>query len=153
MRPSRSSRTSQCAGALLMLLLALATAAPTPVFAQVETGQIAGTVSDPQGAVVAGASITVTSKGTGALRTATTTGDGLYTVPSLQPGAYEVKIEASGFGVRTVPVQVSVGTKTTVDVELAVTTSEKIDVVAGDSGVQVNTENQTLQTVVTERQI
>jgi hypothetical protein len=122
--------------------------------AQTETGVVAGTVTDPQGAVVAGAAVTVTSRDSGATRTATTTGEGNYVITNLRPGNYEVKIEGAGFSSRTVPVQVTVGTRTTVDVELAVSgAGEAIDVVAGEQGVQVNTENQVLQTTVSERQL
>src|SRR2546430_1768770 len=57
---------------------------------QTETGQITGKVVDPNGAVVAKASVTVKSKSTGATRTATSSADGFYTVTNLQPGIYEV---------------------------------------------------------------
>ncbi len=138
-------------GTLLVLLLALVS---VPAYAQVETGQIAGTVSDPQGAVVAGAAITVTSKDTGSTRNTTTTGDGAYGVPNLQPGNYVLSVSGPGFAPKSVPVRVSVGTRTTVDVELAVSGGgETVDIVAGDAGVQVNTSNQTLSTIVTEKQI
>jgi len=134
---------------LLALLLL-----PSAAFAQVETGQISGTVTDPQGAVISGATVTVTSKDTGSTRTSKTSGDGNYNVTNLQPGVYEVKVEGAGFGARTIPAKVSVGTATTVDATLDVGGSvASVDVVAGDSGVQVNTENQTLQTVVSEREI
>ena len=141
------------AGGVLPLLLALLLL-PSAALAQTETGQIAGTVTDPQGAVVAGAAVTSTSRETGATRTTTTSADGNYTIANLPPGTYEVKIEGAGFAARTVPVQVTVGTRTTVDVELAVTAaSEAVDVIAGEQGIQVNTENQTLQTVVSEKEI
>jgi hypothetical protein len=142
------------ARALPILVLAFAMVFQGVALAQTETGQITGTVSDPQGAVVAGATVTVTNNDTGAIRTSQTTGEGTYLVPSLQPGNYDVKIESSGFAARTVPVRVTVGTKVTVDVELVVSGGgEAVDIVAGDQGVQVNTENQVLATVVTEKQI
>ncbi|MBK6313879.1 MAG: carboxypeptidase regulatory-like domain-containing protein [Blastocatellia bacterium] len=145
---------TQAASIMLALLVVLTAVFQTPVYAQVETGQIAGTVADPQGAVIAGATIVVQSKGTGATRTQKSMGDGSYIFSNLQPGDYEVRVEGSGFGAKTVPVRVTVGTKTTVDVALDVTgTGEVVDVVAGDQGVQVNTENQVLSTVVSEKQI
>ena len=141
-------------GCVLALVLAMMSALQTPAFAQVETGQIAGVVSDPQGAVVAGAAITATSKDTGAVRTTTSTGDGAYIIPNLQPGNYEIAVAGQGFATKTIPVRVSVGTKTSVDVELAVSGGgETVDIVAGEQGVQVNTDNQTLSTIVTEKQI
>jgi len=149
-----SPRSSRRASILLALLVVVAPSFGRVAFAQTETGQVTGTVTDPQGAVVAGANITVASKDTGAMRSATTTGEGNFTVTNLKPGNYDVKVEGAGFAARLVPVQVTVGTKTTVDVELAVSGGgESVDVVAGDQGVQVNTETQTLQTAVSERQV
>src|SRR4051794_37249313 len=149
-----SPRSSRRASILLALLVVVAPSFGRVAFAQTETGQVTGTVTDPQGAVVAGANITVASKDTGAMRSATTTGEGYFTVTNLKPGNYDVKVEGAGFAARLVPVQVTVGTKTTVDVELTVSGGgESVDVVAGDQGVQVNTETQTLQTAVSERQV
>ncbi len=150
----RHPRVLRSVGSLLTLLLAVTMVLQGAASAQTETGQVTGTVTDPQGAVVAGATVTVSSKDTGAMRTATTTGEGNFTVTNLKPGPYDVKVEGAGFSPRTVPVQVTVGTKTTVDLELAVSgAGESVDIVAGDAGVQVNTETQTLQTTVTERQV
>jgi hypothetical protein len=61
------------------------------------TGQINGIVTDVQGGVLPGVTIEVTSAATGAVRTATTTEDGVYTVPLLQPGIYTVRATLPGF--------------------------------------------------------
>jgi len=126
---------------------------PSVAMAQTETGQISGTVTDPQGAVVAGATITATEKATNAPRTATTSGEGNFLITNLKPGNYEVQFQAAGFANKMVPVAVNVGSKTTIDVELSITSTETIDVIAGEAGVQVNTSNEQIQTVVSERQI
>jgi protocatechuate 3,4-dioxygenase beta subunit len=68
-----------------------------PAFAQNNKGTIVGTVKDPSGAVVAGATVTVTNTETGEAREATTGDDGTYTVPSIDPGQYRVEIVAPGF--------------------------------------------------------
>src|SRR4051812_46227765 len=111
MKPFRQCTASRAISGLLTLMLALLLV-PGTALAQVETGQITGTVTDPQGAVIPGANVTITSTGTGATRSVTTTGDGTYNITNLQPGSYEVKIEGAGFGTRTIPAQVSVGTAT-----------------------------------------
>ncbi len=153
MRPTRQCITTRVVSGMLTLLLAVFLV-PRATFAQVETGQLSGTVTDPQGAVISGATVTVTSKGTGATRTVKTTGDGTYNVTNLQPGTYQIKVEGAGFGTKTIPAQVSVGTATTVDAQLEVGGSvATVDVVAGEQGIQVNTENQTVQTVVSEKEI
>jgi len=61
------------------------------------SAQISGTVVDPQGAVVPGAKVTATNKATGTVRSATTTSTGNYVIPNLQPGAYDVSVDAKGF--------------------------------------------------------
>lgn len=71
-------------------------AAPAAAFAQA-TGQINGIVTDTSGAVLPGVTVEATNTATGAVRTATTGVDGLYTIPLLQPGRYAVKASLPGF--------------------------------------------------------
>jgi len=66
------------------------------VWAQAYTS-LSGTVADPQGAVVANATVTVTNIATGASRSTTTGGDGTFQIPQLSPGTYRVRVEAQGF--------------------------------------------------------
>ncbi|HEY2363382.1 MAG TPA: TonB-dependent receptor [Candidatus Angelobacter sp.] len=61
------------------------------------SAQISGTVVDPQGAVVPGAKVTATNKATGIGRSVTTTSTGNYVIPNLQPGTYDVAVDAKGF--------------------------------------------------------
>src|SRR3954462_7072252 len=61
------------------------------------TGTILGTVLDNSGAVVSGATVTVTNVGTGVINHTKTGTSGDYTVPFLQPGTYRVTVEAQGF--------------------------------------------------------
>src|SRR4051812_41189538 len=63
-----------------------------PLAAQKITGTIRGTVTDPSGAVVAGAQVTITNVNTAASRTANTGAEGFYAFTDLQPGVYNVKI-------------------------------------------------------------
>src|SRR5713226_4794332 len=65
--------------------------------AQTATGQIAGGVSDPSGASVPGADITVTNNATGIQRKAKSNGEGNYTVPLRPPGNYRLVIQKEGF--------------------------------------------------------
>src|SRR6187551_1090239 len=68
-----------------------------PAAAQSVTGTILGTVTDPSGAVVAGAKVTILNEGTGLTRTATSDVSGEYTAPSLPTGRYTVMSEMAGF--------------------------------------------------------
>ena len=133
------------------LLLVLFTATG---MAQTETGQLIGKVSDPNGALVAGATVAIKSINTGRELTAASDEEGSYTVTNLQPGLYDVTINAQGFAPNTQRVQVTVGSKTSVDTALAVTGigGDTVNVVAG-GGVEVNTQNQELSNVVSGTQI
>jgi hypothetical protein len=137
-----------------VVLAALLFALSATAFAQLETGQITGRVSDPNGAVVPGAAVVVKSVETGAERAATSDAEGAYTVTNLQPGLYDVTVTAQNFAKSTQRVQVTVGAKASLETTLSVTAiaGETVNVVAG-SGVEVNTQNQELSTVVSGEQI
>src|SRR5712671_3704101 len=77
---------------LLFSLLCLVAAA----YAQT-LGTITGEVTDASGAVVPGVTITIRNVGTNAARKVITNGEGLYSVPSLQPGVYDLRVEKEGF--------------------------------------------------------
>lgn len=123
-------------------------------FAQTETGQIIGKVTDPSGAVIPNATVKVKSVSTGSERTATTGGDGVYAVTNLLPGNYSVTVQATGFSPVTKQANVTVGSRVDLDVALQVTaiTGEVVEVVA-TGGVEVNTQSQELSTVVSGKQI
>ncbi len=69
----------------------------SPVFGQTTFGSITGTVTDPTGAVIPGAAVSVTNAGTGIERKVTTSAGGVFNVPNLDIGAYRVTVNASGF--------------------------------------------------------
>ena len=68
-----------------------------PLVAQKITGTILGTVTDPSGAAVSGATVTARNTGTGDARTTTTGSAGTYTFPEENPGTYDVTIKAANF--------------------------------------------------------
>jgi hypothetical protein len=68
-----------------------------PVVAQEAGGTIVGTVTDPSGAALASANVTIKNVATGVARNSTTNEDGVYTAPNLIPGTYEITITATGF--------------------------------------------------------
>ena len=93
----------------LRIILCFLVMAAASLAAQTFRGTILGTVTDPTGAVVAGAQVTVKNTGTGQERATTTSADGSYTVPELPIGTYTVTVSQSGF-------QTFVATGVTVDV-------------------------------------
>jgi outer membrane receptor protein involved in Fe transport len=138
----------------IVSVLALLFVFTSVVFGQAETGQITGTVTDSSGAIVAGANVTVLDVNTGAKRTATTNSAGLYTFTNLKPSTYDVVIEGSGFGKFTRRIEVNVGSKNEVSAQMTVAAGgTTVEVTAEAGAAQVNTESQTLSTVVTSTQI
>jgi hypothetical protein len=145
----RSALRSIC---VFSVFLTLALFAGTSL-AQTETGQITGKVTDPGGAIVSGAMISIKSVDTGREITATSNEDGTYTVAALQPGLYDVMVEAGSFKPSTKRVQITVGSKVTVDTQLALSeVSGTVDVTAGE-GVEINTQSQELSNIVSGTQI
>ncbi len=106
-----------CAFALVIL----AAVPVSRVWGQSVTGTILGTVEDSSGAAIPNAEMTITNQDTGVLRTAASTSEGVYNVPSLLPGKYSVAAKAVGFSSAQVKdVEVRVGSDTRVDLKLAV---------------------------------
>jgi hypothetical protein len=100
--------------------------------AQAVYGSILGTVTDPQGAAVAGAKVTVTDQNKGTIQTTTTNESGNYSVTHLIPDPYSVKIEAQGFKSseqRDVTVLADAGSRADLKLELGSTT-ESVEVTA-----------------------
>ena len=122
-------------------------------FAQTETGQIAGTVTDPSGAVVPGATVTVRNTDTNAERNAQTSDTGAYLVTSLEPANYEVTVKSASFQPFTAKVEVTVGGHVTVDAKLSVSGNTQEVEVVGEGGVQVNTQTQELSQMVNTQQL
>jgi outer membrane receptor protein involved in Fe transport len=133
---------------LVLLLVALSGL----VFAQTETGQISGTVTDPSGAVVPNAKVTLTATATDYTRAQQTNSAGLYAFPNLIPGEYQVKVEAAGFNTSAAKVVLTVGARAAVDIKLEVGRTDTV-VQVSESAVQVNTETQTLGTNISTQQI
>ncbi|HWP44547.1 MAG TPA: carboxypeptidase-like regulatory domain-containing protein, partial [Blastocatellia bacterium] len=138
---------------VMVTALILALCPPVRLLAQESTGSIEGLVTDPAGAVIPGAAVIIISKQTGARITLTTTGAGVYVARALQPGDYEVRVEAQGFksGVRDAAVRVGAVTTANFTLEPGLQT-EVVTVQAGEEA-QVNTVENEVYDVVTEAQI
>jgi len=125
-------------------LVAMLFAFSTPLMAQATTGTLKGTVVDPNGAAIAGASVTVKSEATGIEQTTSATSDGLFTVTNLNPGKYTVKVSpGAGFSSKEVTgVDVRIGTETDIKVELAVGVPTETVTVTGNTEEIVQTTSQ-----------
>ena len=124
---------------LVYVLLAL-TAVPTPIYAQVAGATLAGTVTDPSGAVVPNAKVSITNTATGVARDITTDEAGFYSAPNLLPGIYDITAVAPGFST-----YVQKGFTLTVGASLALNisvqvgqVSQQVDVSASAPAVQLS---------------
>jgi len=123
---------------LFLLFLAL------PPLASAQEATIVGTVTDPSGRIVPGASITVTNAQTGAVRTLLTNDAGQYVAPDLPIGKYDLQLESPGFQVEeSKGIVLNVNDRVRVDVQLKIGGKSEVVVVEsngialqGDSGEQ-----------------
>jgi hypothetical protein len=117
------------------------------------TGSIAGAVTDPTGAVVAGATVVVKNNATNQESTVTTTDNGTFNVPALNSGDYTITITASGFKRAVVTeIKVDVGKPSSVNVALEVgAPTESVTVVGTGELLQTQTAN--VASTITGRQI
>jgi hypothetical protein len=133
---------------LSLVLLSSVVSAQTSV----STGGIVGTVTDPTGAIVPDAKVTITNVGTNSAVKLTTTSAGLYNSGSVVPGNYKVRVEAKGFRTSELSMTVEVGSIATGNIKLEVGQESTVVEVHG-AAVVVNTEQATVQGVVTTEQI
>ncbi len=121
---------------------------------QSETGQITVKATDSQSAAVAGATVSVKSASTGAERSGMTNEEGVAIVTNLQPGVYDVTVTGGGFAPFKRQAQVTVGARLSIDAVLSPTAKgETVTIVAGEGGVEINTQTQQLSDTVSQKQI
>jgi outer membrane receptor protein involved in Fe transport len=150
LKSDRQWRPSALFAITLLVLLNITGTA----FAQFEKSTISGTVTDATGAVVSGATVTLTAVGTNAARTAATNASGEYTVTNLSPGSYEVKVSSQGFRDVKQTVQVSPGVRATSDFRLAASAQNTtVEVVADAGNVQVDTQSSAITQVVDAKRV
>ena len=126
---------------------------PSPLFAQVDRGSIVGLVTDPAGARVAGAQVTVSNLATNQSVVVTSDEQGHYAADLLRIGTYSVTVEKPGFQ-RAVQSSVEVGVNQTARVDIALSVgsaTESVQVTAAPPLLQ--TEASSLGTIETERRI
>jgi len=137
---------------LLMILVSVPGAAFLQSQTTISTGSIQGTVTDQSGAVVAGAKVSITNASTARVINVSTTSGGTYASGALTPGNYTVRVEAQGFKTSELQVTVQVGVTASGSVKLQVGQATQVVEVQA-SEIQVNTEQATVQGVLTAQQI
>ncbi len=124
-------------------------------FGQRTTGDIEGTVKDPKGAVVPGASVTLTGVSVGFNRTVQSDSDGVYRFAQIPAGSYKITTAPiSGFAAATMDNITVTPEKTTVaEVTLGVSSVNTVDVSADPLGINVDTTDSKVQTSITSKLI
>jgi hypothetical protein len=122
---------------------------------QAATATLSGSISDPHGAVIAGAQVTATQTGTGLKRETTTNDEGAYTLSNLPPGEYQVRVQATGFAAKVSqsPVVLQVGQHTTLDAQLEINIKEAVVVDLVSEIPLLDTLSSKIDGVVTRREI
>ena len=128
-------------------------AIPALAQSQASSGQIAGTVTDAQGAAIPKATVTATNKNTGMARSSVSNDEGYYAILLLPPGIYNVAAEASGFAASTLrDVEVSVGRTRDINISMGVSgVQEVVSVTAG--AIQVQTSRSEADSVLNQQAI
>ena len=140
--------------------LALALSLPVAAFVfnnaataqSVTAGDIAGTVTDPTGAAIPGATVTATSTTTAAVKTATTGGSGTYRFSLLSPGTYHVTFTGNGFNKAETDIVVSAGVVAEGDAKLQLG-SNNVTVEVTEASPLLQTENAEITTEFSKEQI
>jgi hypothetical protein len=135
-----------------LALLVCTLAMRVPALAQGETtSAIVGSVNDPTGAAIPGATVTVTSAENGLNRSVKTDESGRFSFPQLMPGTYSVKAEADRFAAqRYDSVSAALGQKQTVDFKLGIASASE-EVLVTEQAPLINPENPNVATTLTAR--
>ncbi len=138
---------------MALRIILLVSLFPISLAAQAVTGTILGTVTDDTGAILPGATVTITHTDTGLVRTVVSDSAGEFTAPSLPTGTYQLHAELQGFKAITIPdIRLGVDQRLRFNVKLEVgAVSETITVVGSSPLVQ--TSSSELGTTVDEEQI
>lgn len=147
---SRITLLAVCRAALVALTVALWFS--VSAVAQVDTGAIRGTITDPSGALIVDARVTLVSEATGLTVSATTAKDGTFTFSPVKIGPYSLSVEASGFKKAATHVTVNVQEQARADFQLvAGAVTETVEVTSALP--QLQTQDASVGTVATTEEI
>ncbi len=144
-----ASRTHTCVRHLVVIALVLLFLGSV---AYAQNAEITGVISDPQGASVPDAAISVRNENTGIDRNTVTTNTGNYNVPSLQPGTYTIRVQKDGFqATERTGITILAATVNRIDLGLTVGHLNEVVTVNGDEVILQTTGSQLGATVDRER--
>jgi hypothetical protein len=132
----------------VMAILALAILSPCQASAQVSGAALSGTITDPSGAAVPNAKVTITNTATGVSRDDATDAAGFFSVPNLLPGPYSVTVSAAGFSTtKSSDIVLTVGSSQTLNLSLKIGEANQTVEVTGAAAL-VQLSNSTMKSEV-----
>jgi len=150
-RPFFTNRAKPLA---LTLVLSIFWLMPVPLLsAQAANGTITGRVTDPNGAVLPGTTVTLTRTDTGLMLHAATNGDGIYSFPSLQTGPFVVETSHTGFKTAKAILTLAVDQTAQIDLTLLVGSETESITVSADTAMQLDTQESNLNYTVGAQQV
>ena len=154
MRANSSGISAMAAKFTVLLAAMIFMAASAMAQAQATAADLSGTVTDPNGAVVAGATIHARNTATEISRTVTANGQGEYQIIGLPPGEYEITAEAATFKKVVIsPVKLTVGQRAELTIKLEVGTADAVVNVSGDDVLVVETTKSNVSNVIDQTRI
>jgi hypothetical protein len=126
---------------------------PAALRAQVENGTITGRVTDPSGAVIPGADVTVTYTVTALVLHGQTNGDGTYSFPQLQPGTYRIEVAKAGFKRTTATVVLTVAQVAQADLQMSLGSETEVVNVRAENTAELETQTSSLDYTVGTTQL
>lgn len=150
----KKSLVSVLVGIALIGGFVSSTSTPPAVFAQTDFGSVTGVATDPSGAAIAAAKVTVVNSATGFTRETSTNSAGEYRFSDLPSGSYTITIESAGFGIYKQNLAVTVGGHITQDAKLTVNAQiSSVEITGTDVGAEVNTTDSEVSEVISPLQI
>jgi hypothetical protein len=147
-----SSRFKVQAFSAAVLVVLLAVVVPHLAAQSMLTGDVVGTVTDPSGAVVSGATVTLSSVDTGSMQTAKTSSTGAFRFPLVKPGQYKLSVTATGFRTTTQTISAAVSAVTTANLQLQLGQGTETVEVSGAAPL-IETENANISTTYNAAQV
>lgn len=137
----------------VLFTLAFALFAASPVYGQMTSGDLVGTVKDPSGAVLPKANVVITNEDTGVVTTLETNGSGAYRASNLLPGKYDISVNAPGFLPYTLRgVAVELNKTSTSDISLTIGARTTVEVSA-EAGTVLDTTSTNLVTTFSNTEL
>ena len=138
---------------LLSIAIVVALISGRSVVGQSTFGSVLGSVRDPSGATVANCVVTVENKGTSRIRSTITDRNGDYSVPNLEPGAYVIKIQATGFQTATYEVELQALQTVRIDGQVSVAAQTQSVSVSSEAAPVINTDVSNIAATKTGREL